>query len=776
MSEMTGDVVLTESKPLKKILIIGDWVVDEHWVIGVHRSVTSSRTGKAHYRALHLSNSTVESLCAAGRTASILDQAKCNGAPYCQIIGVGLWHDDDTDTLTAMLDPKCKEAKTPHQVSRKASLNGRKRLFNLSQVLKSRTDCNPGYACGTTRMIRIYQHTGSKFELVQRIDWELRLPSCEASASPDTIIRPRHSDDHSAVVMREEDLDDCGLKEWLEANVQDIVAVVIKDVRKGVVSEALISWIVKKFEEANKNVPEGEPKQVPWFISTKAWSPGWFRELPKDQVRLMIIPQMAAQWLVRNSDLNRWITRSGAASSRALKMMERLAEDFNQALIITLPDGLSLLARDCTLQGDKRVGFIQTQVGERGLSVGVPMASVFFPAMIAGLMKGEETKHNVKLEKLLKDALDFTHKWMSIEVKRVEEPETWEPSDEQTLIIEPQDADANPRSVKRFDGNWKQFDWKQALDYWKEAFSNFGIIEEKPEDPSAKGKKVLELWRSMTEVDGYVCCMKKKRKILQRVVNELGTFDANSRDSKSCMFIASPGSGKTFLVRRLAETLNFRFLGFNITQMISKSDLLDCFDTIVTNQAQNRGGKMLVFIDEINAKLDGQHVYDAFLAPLEEGVYVRAGKTFHIEPCVWVFAGTEIPTQNQETKSDKSDKASDFESRLTLEPLDLKIRVTDSVEKNEAKVEKIYLGVSLLRAWFPDVRRVSTKVLRAFHTLPPEMEARELKNFVRYFTGIRYSEVRANSVPREKFEKLCGGIDNWSNLPEREADMVEIRG
>jgi hypothetical protein len=43
----------------------------------------------------------------------------------------------------------------------------------------------------------------------------------------------------------------------------------------------------------------------------------------------------------------------------------------------------------------------------------------------------------------------------------------------------------------------------------------------------------------MTEVDGYVCCMKKKRKILQRVVNELGAFDVSGKDSKSCMFIAS---------------------------------------------------------------------------------------------------------------------------------------------------------------------------------------------------------------------------------------------
>src|SRR5687768_3273937 len=100
--------------------------------------------------------------------------------------------------------------------------------------------------------------------------------------------------------------------------------------------------------------------------------------------------------------------------------------------------------------------------------------------------------------------------------------------------------------------------------------------------------------------------MKTRRKFLKRMVNVLGL----------CMFIASPGSGKTYLVRCLAKTLKLRYLGFNITQMISKADLLDCFDTIVTNQAQNREVPLLVFIDEINAKLDNQHVYDTFLAPL----------------------------------------------------------------------------------------------------------------------------------------------------------------
>lgn len=32
--------------PRKKILVIGDWRVDEHWLVGFHRSKTSSRVAE----------------------------------------------------------------------------------------------------------------------------------------------------------------------------------------------------------------------------------------------------------------------------------------------------------------------------------------------------------------------------------------------------------------------------------------------------------------------------------------------------------------------------------------------------------------------------------------------------------------------------------------------------------------------------------------------------------------------------------------------------------
>src|SRR5207253_548752 len=154
----------------------------------------------------------------------------------------------------------------------------------------------------------------------------------------------------------------------------------------------------------------------------------------------------------------------------------------------------------------------------------------------------QDTNERIDLAETLDDSLRFTHNWMSVEVKRVEEPETWQPSDSQVLRVGRQTGSVESAGVKPFDGDWKDFNWKRAMDYWKQAFSNYGIIE-RCDERTSETRRYLELWRAMTEVDGYVCCMKSKRTTLQQVINDLGTFDVSSKDSKSCMFIASPGSG-----------------------------------------------------------------------------------------------------------------------------------------------------------------------------------------------------------------------------------------
>lgn len=719
------------SQSMKKILVVGDWVVDDHWVTGIHRSPTSSRTGRSHYRAVHPLNSAIQSFCAAGRTASILHQATCNLKKFCDIIGVGIWHDADTETLATMLDPSAVKAQTLHRLTRDMpSKDDRVKLYNLGEVLSKKGYTNGrDYSYGTTRVIRVYQHTGAKIDLVQRIDWELPFPY-----------------DKHGWITNKEILKESKFGEDLKK--EKIDAVVIKDICKGVVSKELISLLVEIFGN------------IPWFVSTKAWWPDWFAELKKIDLRLLVIPQVAAEKAIRIGRVNCWITRSGNASKDALREMDDLAGNFKKTpLTIALPNGLSLLVRNFT--ESETEGIMQTKVEAHPLAVEVPMASVFYAALVAKLLNVNQT-NGLDIGALLKEALHFTQNWMGYEAQRVEKPEEWDPSNEPVLEL-------NPKKEYIDVGTWRPFVWTDAKEEWQQAFSDFGIIGKKD------GKKSLELWRAMTEVDGYVCCTDSKRKALQKLVEELGSFKAKGKqEPKSAMLVASPGSGKTFLVRCLAKSIGLRYLPFNITQMLSKTDILDCFDTVVTTQVQNREESILVFIDEINAKLQNEHVYDTFLAPIEEGVYVRGGKTFHIDPCVWVFAGTERSVKENDPLRDKSTKASDFESRLTIPPLDIKIDVTR--EMNELRTEKVYLGVTLLRSVFPDVRKVSGKVLEVFHGLRPDLEVRELANFVKSFIDIQYGEVLARNVPTIWLEEHQSGIDIIDWKAREEGEMVEIIG
>ena len=148
------------------------------------------------------------------------------------------------------------------------------------------------------------------------------------------------------------------------------------------------------------------------------------------------------------------------------------------------------------------------------------------------------------------------------------------------------------------------------------------------------------------------------------------------------------------------------------------------------------------------------------------------GKTFPIDPCVWIFAGTEKPTDDP--RRTKSTKASDFEARLTIKVQNLKINTN---EDESARTEKVYLGASLLRVVFPDVSKISEKVLKVFHELDFLLEVREVEHFVKSFVNIQYGEVLWKNVPVEwlknHLEKI--GKDKYKDLENgEEGEMVEI--
>jgi hypothetical protein len=692
-------------KPPKAVLIVGDWVIDEHWLVGIHRSRTSTRVGQVHYRTIQTLQSTVMALCGAGRTAGILYRARAQDKPLYDVIGIGLWHVQDTEYLQGMLDPNAIKRRTPHQINLRYNSNENKpTLMNLVEK-------NADHSPGTTKVIRLYQQTGPTIKLVERIDWELQAPELGWYSRGD--------------------LDrNLALQEILRKNKP--IAIVVHDFLKGTLSPDLVKFLVQRLPKAE------------WFICSKSFEPIWREKIPIDRIRLIEVPEAAMRNAVETKRIpDTWLTKQGMPTKAALSLLNELAEKYFNATFIAVPDDHTILAHRGGPPFEEKEGAFWVNREKDVSPVGLPMSSVCFAAFIAHMLSGPQET----LKSLVDHSASFTQAWRDFARGRLETPIEWDPVREPRLDVT---APANSRISS------EALSWTDDLNRWKAGYDDktLGVIKN-------DGKLYIELWRAMTLVKNYICIADSKRKVLRQIVDELEAFRREQRP-RSCMIIATPGSGKSLLAERLAEDHGLQYLEFNITQMIEKSDLLDCFDVILTTQFENRGKRLLVFVDEIDAHLAGEPVYEMFLSVLERGVYRRAGKTFPIQPCFWLFAGTADPSKKAQDR-----KGNDFVSRLTLKPLTMEVG-----EDDKWRLENVYLGAALLRLEFPDVREVSTEVLELFYSLPARLSIRELRQFVRDFVDIRSGQVRWQNVPQSWYERL----KIKEHEPPSKETMVEIRG
>lgn len=688
----------------KKILIVGDWVVDDYWVIVNHRSSKGSRTGLMHHLAMHKLEASIRAFCGAGQTASILQKTrrkKESNPPVYEIFGLGLWAKGDDEGLRGLFDPENTKSHNPYFIFKpfKENLPDNVTLLNLGDYL---TDAQA--KIGTIRAIRTYLKVGNKTTQLQRIDWELQAPSTE------------------------------GLPKWpidfgkLSPKLPVVDCVVIKDLGKGIVTDEMINVLLEKYFN------------VPWFISTKSWRPDWLtNNLGKIPLKLLLIPQIAAQAAIQKDDINIWITNSEYASKKALDELTKLRKSMGEKktpIFIVLPENFSTLALDLRQDDAKNTGVIFADKTSK-FSHETNMASVFFGAVVAQLLENG----NIEIQSLIERSLNYTYNWQEIEVKRIDDPDVWDPNSLPNIIL-----DELSSEKPRLQVNNNPFNIKHAKKEWEDAInrSSYGIVQD------TEGKEKFEIWRAMAEIDGYVCCVDSKQKNITKLIHAVNSYAKSFRglgdkipharvSQASCLLYAKAGAGKTSLVRKIAENNALRFLPYNITQMNRLIDILDCFDTIVTSSLQDPSKPLLIFVDEINSTLENEDVYKVFLAPLEDGMYIRGGKAFKLPPSFWVFAST----QSEDEIKGKS-KASDFCSRLTHGMISLDISNPGNPQK---QLENVYFGVSMILSIFPDVRQVSSTVLKVLAEDLPLARMREIRHFIEAFENVQYGKISASNIP-----------------------------
>jgi hypothetical protein len=720
---------------METVLVVGDWLVDEHWVVGLHRSDSASRTGQHHSRALHNSETSVRSLCGAGQVATILFGATRAANPMFSILGLGIWHPGDENELKFMLDPKNNCNNTPFHLiplaRKNAATNELKRIALYNLTTDDQKD-----KVGTTRIIRVYERQSEGVVLRERIDWELRLEhgvSAEIAKHAPQMIQSM-------------------------PKPNSVKHIILKDLGKGVVTSRLVNHLAKVYGKAA------------WHISTKDWLPkaAWYEALPKQSVELILVPQAAAQRAIHDGHIQGadWLTSGGRASKEALEALDKLSDEFPRANLVVLPHGMSLLAKSKARSAkskDKETRvYIQADPGY-GPHLGlVPMASVFFPSLITLLADNRAFKNALNM------ALRFTSIWMQKEYKRLRD-DNWIPDSEQSFDL-----------TKKYDDSrihiGLDFGWNSAIRHWQEATTNRGITKYGNDGE----KRKIQLWRAMTEVNGYVALVPSKRKVLKTLVEHGRTFAKENAGHTAFMLMDSPGTGKSYLAARLAKQLGMRMLAFNISQMLTRNDLLHAFDKVITTHAQDPSQKILIFVDEVNATLGNENVYAAFLSPLEDGTYVRDGDVWRIPPCFWLFAGTRRPEDDESDGKGSSNKGSDFESRLTLPPFQLEINDDAQDDRAALPTEKIYIGAATIQKYFPDAGKMTMAVVNAIDILSPTISPRGIANFVKDFRNVQHGMVtsanlglewyRKFNIPDEKYEiwKKSIGVKEWEEFVEFE--------
>ena len=677
------------------LLVYGDWVVDEYWFLVRHQSDISSHTGLLHYRILTEPGEVIYALCGAGHVARVLYALRSTASPPAPALwGLGAWHSDDTDRLSHLVhsgepppDPQrcdadrmsfCLHSQTCPSPPTRAGVH----LRNL------------GNAQHTVRVVRLYHQEGARLHQISRIDWE---PKRASIAAP-----PRSSQPHYE------------LPADLPATVR---LVIVEDYTKGAVTPELVSSLLQRYPDAR------------WHLRTKDKAIPYLRIAGlRDKLDLLVIgPEIASQTKPWDS----WLS-DDRLTSQALQLLREPA----LPNVVVLTDQREVIARV------ERNTYCVTgrSNAERNPLADIGWASAFFAALSWHLWArpGEEGPAPAQdaIEGAIKGAIEHADQYGSIKP----------PGSTGIRIQTPRPATVRVSS------------WSDEDQTWTQAMSGQGIIQD-------ADHLYLDLWRASTNLPGYVTCVRKKQEVIDRIGRHIRRFTRHPNPSTALTILlqADPGSGKTFLAQSLAKAFNCSYLPFDITQMMHREELLSIFDAISALQAEGvRGGEeerpVLVLVDEINARLDADYTFSAFLAPLETGFYARHGRHVMLRPCVWLFAGTRVDP----TAMNSGDKLSDFRSRMTLyEEIDfpsLKERYKEdstlgTVQMTnaevvleplyaEARLEQVYVGVSIVNKLFPDVRRLSWDVLYGFWKLDPETSpARILRRLTSAFTNVQYGVI-----------------------------------
>lgn len=765
------------------VVVIGDWFVDEHWLVAKHHTSSSSHTGDIHYLSKHedIGRSNV-SLCGASEILEVLRSFFHDQEDNYSFVGIGSWNKKDDDvlqctlcsrhvseknlspyTLVSMKVPTDENGvrKCPYQTGADSCKYGPKlKLINLDN------DEN----ASTNRVIRVYEgYGGGQPYLRYRFDWQL----------------PSKGFDYNKLN---------------ELKNRDVRAIVIVDHGKGVITGETITELLV-------HIPEGN--QAQWYIRSKMDNPKWMEILKEKKItaRLRVIDHNLAS---KKKGSRCWIY--GKEMGRAsLELLGELAgspiyrhdkevpvEGLNSERAAVLLDDFATIAisRDVRSESGGKVYAISGPAREEQL-IHIGRTTMFFNALIAQDLSRKYQEHDFGSQ--CSKALDCAIEWCKQASAAWKEEKAYFYGDYSKALIaleRPEREDA--KTVGEYDVKWKN---------WVSSSKEYGYLAEQGLEHN---KKIFQLWRGKGAIKDYICVGGPKRDEINSMLARIDQYGKSRKHHHplNCLLVSNPGWGKSFLAKCIAKHCNMSFMEFSVSQMATAQDLIGCFDAIRSHQGRT-DKTVMIFMDEVNCDIEGNTAMGLLLTPIWDGSFIRNGMFQQLLPAVWMFASTASID-----KLGGEPKGSDFVSRLNgpivqldsfrdvagdTEVLDLN-RSLEALKKSfsanprfdvyvdheykkinkympaHIRTEQVYVGVSLLgRIWGP-ISKVEENVLRVLHGMVPINGIRSIEFFISQFRNIQRGIVRRENLPeKDHIEELRRHVvlpQQWED--GRLADLVEI--
>lgn len=757
------------------VLVIGDWFVDENWLIAKHNTYSSSHVGHSHYLSKHTEvDKRMISLCGASEILEVLRQHFKN-RKNLDIIGFGSWNPLDNEILQCTLcsDHSDEKHLTPYTIhslntveknltgericpyKKKKSIDGSDLICSYHPKFKnlSQTDKK----ASTNRIIRSYEGHGSgKPILLHRIDWQLPIVNLDYTQ--------------------------------FESLPDDVVAVIIEDHGKGVVVDKTIEALISKL---------GDISNIKWFIRSKIDSPPWLDVLKEKNanIRLNVIDHKLAKYIKGN---RRWISSNtlGRASLELLgnisgdetwvhgksKSMEKENQKNHTERVAMIFDDNTFISKDTDT-----CYYTDMPIGSEQL-ITIGRTTMFFVSLIAQdlLENSEDTEDDFGKQCFL--ALKCGYAWSK------KASDAWNSGD-LTLYGDYQKALEIISDAQKTQNNIiqiKSANYTSAWSEWNESSQRLGILKQKD------NSKQFEMWRGEGILKKYICVGGPKRNSINELVNRISQFKDNiaPKHPFNSLLVASPGWGKSYLAKCIASHFDMNYLEFSIAQMATTKDLIDCFDTICSLQGKNKD-KILIFIDEVNSEIEGNPAMGLLLSPIWDGSFYKDGKTYQLSPSVWMFASTS-PTGDiiNPDEGKEINKGSDFVSRLNGPILELdasggnQSRLIGTIKKlkrdlvtgmhlnyrdayndimtilpESIKTEHVYLGISLLNNFWGPISKIQTDVLQLLFDIVPINGFRSLEFYISKCQNIQRGSVVCSNLPSlHDFSELSRHIalpENW---------------